>query len=138
MAESPTKKPRPPHVRATGVPPYTELARRLTEIETLLSRMPQDIVGRTDELMQRYGLAAGNVTYDQLKSTVCEAVQAVLAQVGHRTCEQESAPTESERPNEIFMWGGALYRLTKDYVLTAHGTDTSPNTFRTATQAYMR
>ena len=100
--------------------------------------MPQDIVGRTDELMQRYGLAAGNVTYDQLKSTVSEALQAVLAQIGHRTCEQEPAPTESKRPNEIFMWGGALHRLPKDYVLTARGTDTSPSTFRTAAQAYMR
>ena len=79
--------------------------------------------------------AAGNVTYDQLKSTISEAPQAILAHVGHTRGEQEPAPTESERQNEIFMWDGALHRLPKDNVLTARGTDTSSSTFHTAAQA---
>ena len=124
--ENPRKKPRPPHRRATGIPPYTDLARRLTEIETLLARMPSDIVAQTDELMKRYGLAAGNVTHDQLKKTVLEALQLALATAQVRTVAREPAAAAPERCDELFAWGGSFHRLPKDYILTAVGNGERP------------
>ena len=136
--ENPRKKPRPPHRRATGIPPYTDLARRLTEIETLLARMPTDIVAQTDELMKRYGLAAGNVTHDQLKKTVLEALQLALATAQVRTVAREPAAAAPERCDELFAWGGSFHRLPKDYILTAVGNGERPCKFRTPEQVYMR
>ncbi len=89
--------------------------------------------------MERRGLAAGNVTQEQLT----RAIQTALA--NNRVLFQAQSASASPANNRdavprfhLFNWNGAFHRLPASFVLTAMGTGRRANQFRTPEQAYMR
>ena len=127
-----------PDCIATGVPPYTVLAKRLAAIEEVLEAMPGIIKEQTSKLLDEKGVAAGNVTAAQLNESIQNAMRDVLTHFhGTMAPAGPPAPAPALAPR-VYMWGGALHRLPENYILTKRGTATVPRQMRSPLQAYLR
>ena len=125
-----------PDCIATGVPPYTLLAKRLAAVEDLVKALPGIIKEQTSQLLDEKGVAAGNVTAAYLNESIQRAMRDVLTQFNGAPAP--AAPPVAPVAPRVYMWGGALHRLPENYILTKRGTAAEPRQMRTPQQAYLR
>ena len=132
--------------RASGVPPYTMLARRLVKVEKCLLDLPDVLEERMSVLMDKKGVRAGNVTEAMMTGCVKKAVAAALADHGVHVRQQVQnseglqRPPKKAGPAKWHLWKktGTMYKLPWNYVLTKDGDKHSPAQSRTPQQAYVR
>ena len=58
------------HRSATGIPPYTDLAKRLSNLERAVESLPKVILAGCSKLMDEKGVASGNITKSYLEELI--------------------------------------------------------------------
>ena len=62
---------------ATGIPPYTELAKRLTTLENKVDALCPKILEGCSKLMDEKGVAAGNISKNMLETLIRKLIRDV-------------------------------------------------------------
>ena len=129
--------------RATGIPPYTILARRLLQVEKSLSDMPDVMEERISVMLDKKGAMAGNCTEAMMTKCVEAAVTSALVKQGihvRKQANKKAAATITPAPPPSWhLWpNGSMNKLPFNYVLTRDGNGDNPNQRRTPQQAYVR
>ncbi len=108
-----------PYMSPTGIPPHVAILLHLKGVEMNLSALPPALVEQLEEMLQRNGAAAANVTPDGINRIVSNAIESALSkhlgtqgQFGQPalTAQIEDTPTY-----QLYSWGGSFHKLPLDY-----------------------
>ncbi len=99
---------------ATGVPPYVSILLRMLGVEMELSNLPPLLVEQLEEMLQRNGAAAANVTPEGIHDAIKNALAKFLPE---RLEQQDRMDVEQVEPISptLFHWEGSFHKLPQDY-----------------------
>ena len=136
--------------RATGIPQYTELAKRQKRIIKILTEMPEVLEHKLGNLLDEKGAYAGNITSSELRQVVevaaKNAAKEAVAEALHLDRRQrDSLPREVTDISDVGVspkyhtWkNGSVHMLPENYILSQRGDRNNPPHKATVLLAYQR
>lgn len=99
-------------MQPTGIPPYNELYKRLVRQQESIDTLPDKLEERMEQVLEKKGVAAGNITRELLRSEI----KALLVEVGLRAnvSADDTAPM-SNRVRNYHTWGGKFHVLPREF-----------------------
>jgi hypothetical protein len=107
-----------PYMKATGVLSNAVLLKAVRNVQESINDIPAKVVQRVEEVLEQNGVAAGNVTGQQIFDHVTSAVQNVLSQhIGNIQQAVNAAPIENNNNTglQLYMWQGGFSRVPEDF-----------------------
>ncbi|KUG01951.1 hypothetical protein AM587_10001959 [Phytophthora nicotianae] len=96
----------------TGIPPYIELYKKLDKQQQSIDLLPDKLEQRMEAILEKKGVAAGNITRDLLH----EEIRALLEEVGLQKEKPAALSTLSTAQTRYYhTWGGKFHVLPKDF-----------------------
>jgi len=106
-------------LKATGVPPYSSINRRLGDIEKSLESLGSSISTDLEGMLQRNGAAAANVTpqgiSDAIESSLKKLIPVYLEKAQGAKVAVVADPTITTV--SVYSWGGSFHKLPQNYKL---------------------
>ena len=138
-----------PLLRGRGIPPWALFSCEMHEIKTALRELPEKMVEKLEEVLERKGVAAGNCTKAMLDEAMKQACQQSFqnfmrwhsAQTPVAVAETQPRRRNHTRGNQImFNWNSdaKYHRMPGGYILSARATATRPAVKLTPRDAYFR
>ncbi len=107
-----------PEMTSTGIPPYCSILKEIDELKDKVENLPAAIVGGVEDVLERNGAAAANVTPGALKATIEAVLLTALAThlpnlpIGNVPVPPIQAPSPEY---SLFNWGGKFHRVPEDF-----------------------
>jgi hypothetical protein len=104
-----------PHMKPTGVPPHVTILLMLEGIDVSLSDLPPKLTQQIEEVLQRNGAAAANITPAGLARSLEDILTRILP---HHLIDPGNAPPNPAPPvasYQLYTWGGSFHRLPEGY-----------------------
>ncbi|OWZ08853.1 LOW QUALITY PROTEIN: hypothetical protein PHMEG_00018539 [Phytophthora megakarya] len=99
-------------MKASGIPPHIELYKKIDKQQQSIDALPSMLEKRMENVLERKGVAAGNITQELLRSEK----ESLLKDIGlHRSNETEPAAISSSPARTYYTWGGKFHRLPKQF-----------------------
>ena len=144
--------------RATGIPQYTELAKRqlriiklVLENRRIMVAMPDKMTDKIGNLLDEKGAMAGNITSTELRRAIEAATKSAASQAvaealqldrSQRASSCPAVVTDTEDatvPPQYHTWkDGSMHKLPEDYILSKKGDCHNPPHKATVLSAYHR
>ncbi|ETV82799.1 hypothetical protein H257_04583 [Aphanomyces astaci] len=92
-------------LRASGIPPYVEIYRKLGKNEVILISMPAKILDGVRSIVEDHGVVAGNITRSVLESSIASALSSIQQSNSAMSPAQQLPIDSQPLVYEPFHWG---------------------------------